>query len=613
MARDTTEIRGLYNRLKSRYSERDARMQKVLAIRSGNMAKQYPDLFPTDGPFASNGIVANMVDVAARDMSEVIAPLPTFNCASTAMVSDAARKKAEKRTRIANGYVAMSDLQRQMYTAADRYVTYGFVPGMVELDPENEMPVIRFHESVGSYPLFDRWGQIEAIYLSTYKSRDELVLQFPQAEGHLRVTGQWSSDLIEIVRYHDKDVDALFLPSGGGFILTSAKNPVGKCLAVWFQRPGVDNDPHGQFDDVLALQVAKARFALLSLDAATKAVNAPIVIPPDVQELSLGPDSLLRTSQGEKVRRVPIEIPNGAFSQQALLDQELKQGARYPDARGGNVDGSIVTGRGVQALMSGFDTQIRTAQAMFARGLQDLMELAFMTDERVWTNITKSMRGNDDGTPYQITYTPARDINGDYTVDVQYGLMAGLDPNKALVFGLQARGDKLISRDFLRRQMPFALNATEEEQKLDIEEMRDALKQAVAGYAQAIPVLAQNGQDPGEVLSRLSEIIKGRQKGTTIEEIISAAFTVEPPPAPEMGMPPEMGGMPGMPPEMGGAPGPGPGNLEGINPMGQMQGIAAGQAGMGPGGRPDVQTLLAGLTGRGEANLQAGVSRRLPI
>jgi len=25
---------------------------------------------------------------------------------------------------------------------------------------------------------------------------------------------------------------------------------------------------------------------------------------------------------------------------------------------------------------------------------------------------------------------------------------AGLDPNRALVFGLQARGDKLISRDF---------------------------------------------------------------------------------------------------------------------------------------------------------------------
>lgn len=57
--------------------------------------------------------------------------------------------------------------------------------------------------------------------------------------------------------------------------------------------------------------------------------------------------------------------------------------------------------------------------------------------------------------------------------------MAGLDPNRALVFGLQARGDKLISRDFLRRQMPFSFNATQKEEKVDAEDLRDAMKQAM--------------------------------------------------------------------------------------------------------------------------------------
>jgi len=121
-----------------------------------------------------------------------------------------------------------------------------------------------------------------------------------------------------------------------------------------------------------------------------------------------------------------------------------------------------------------------------------------MLDDTLFATVSKTVRGNADGTPYEVKYRPEKDIDGDYTVDVQYGLMAGLDPNRALVFGLQARGDKLISRDFLRRQMPFSLNASEEEQQVDIEELRDALKQAVAGYAQAIPILAQNGQDPGE-------------------------------------------------------------------------------------------------------------------
>jgi hypothetical protein len=573
------------------------------------MRDVYPDLFP-DGPF-DKGIVANMVDVAARDLAEVLAPLPAFNCASSKMVSDSAREFAEKRTRIVNGYIDFSNLQRQMYTATDRYFTYGFVPAMVEIDLEARMPRITFMDSIGAYPVFDRWGGIKAGFFSFYKNRDELVAMYPEAESLIKQSST-GLELIEVVRYHDNKSDILFLPTRDGIILEQVTNPVGECLIEWTQRPGVDSESHGQFDDVIAVQVAKARFALLSLEAATKSVQAPIVLPPDAQELALGPDAVIRTANGERVRRVPIEVPQAAFAQQGVLDQELRQGSRYPNARMGDVDGSIVTGRGVQALMSGFDTQVRTGQAMFARTLQNLIRKVFLVDEKLFGNENKTLRGNADGTPYEIRYRPEKDIKGDYTVDVQYGLMAGLDPNRALVFGLQARGDRLISRDFLRRQMPFALNASEEEQRVDIEEMRDALKQAVAGYAQAIPVLAQAGQDPGDILARLSAIILGRQRGRSIEEVVSEAFAPE-----EMPVPPgvealgeETAGMVGAPGE---TPPGGPGELEGLGSTGLMRGVAAGQAGMPAGGRPDLQMLMASLGAGGQPQLSAGISRRLPI
>lgn len=604
------DVSAHYNRIKAQFAERDGKMQQVLAVRQGRMRDVYPDLFP-DGPF-DQGIVANMVDVAARDLAEVLAPLPAFNCASAKMITDSGRRFAEKRTRIVNGYIDFSDLQRQMYTATDRYFTYGFVPAMIEIDADDRMPRITFMDSVGAYPVFDRWGFCKAGFFSFYKNRDELVAMYPHAESIIRQSST-GLELIEVVRYHDRDVDMLFLPTRNGIILEQAKNPIGECLIEWTQRPGVDTQSHGQFDDVLAVQVAKARFALLSLEAATKSVQAPIVLPPDAQELSLGPDAVIRTANGERVRRVPIEVPQAAFAQQGLLDQELRQGSRYPNARTGEVEGSIVTGRGVQSLMSGFDTQIRTGQAMFAKTLQNLVRKAFLVDEALFGSETKTLRGNADGTPYEIRYRPDTDIKGDHTVDVQYGLMAGLDPNRALVFGLQARGDRLISRDFLRRQMPFALNASEEEQRVDIEEMRDALKQAVAGYAQAIPVLAQAGQDPGEILSRLSAIILGRQKGKPIEEVVSEAFMPE-----EMPVPPgveslgaEAAGMVGTPGE---APPGGPGeNLEGLSSSGLLRGVAAGQAGMAAGGRPDLQMLMASLGAGGQPQLSAGVSRRLPI
>lgn len=606
---DFAKIRDLLTRTKARFNERDQRMQHVLAVRQGRMRDVFPDLFP-EGPY-DRGIVANMVDVAARDLSEVLAPLPAVSCSSGKSTSDASVKFAVKRSKIANGYLTFSDVQVQSYTAADRYVTYGFVPAMVEIDTEARMPRIRFMDSVGAYPIFNRWGEIEAAYFTFFKTRDELLHMYPDALGALAGAGMSGSELIEVARYHDKNVDLLFLPNAReATILESARNPLGECMVVWTQRPGVDSEAHGQFDDVLAVQVAKARFALLSLEAATKAVQAPIVMPQDVQELAIGPDSVIRTDSGDKVRRVPVEVPSSAFAQQSVLDQELRQGSRFPDARAGNIDGSIVTGRGVQALMSGFDTQVRTGQAMFAQSWSKLIRLCFAVDEKLWGSQAKTIRGNADGTPYEIEYRPDRDIKGDYTVDVQYGLMAGLEPNRALVFGLQAQGGGLVSREFLRTQMPFPLDSSEQEQKIDVENLRDALKQAVAGYVQSIPVMAQQGINPSDAVAKVAKIIMDRQKGDPIEKIVSEVFAPEPPTPAENGVEPPVdqasppSGQPGeAPPGGGGAP-------PGMNENGLLQGVATGQAGMAPGGRPDLQMLLASIGNNGQPNMTAGVSRR---
>jgi len=604
MALSIEEITSGFDRYRRAYADRDTRMYNVLLVRQGKMRDVFPDLFP-DGPF-ENPIVANMVDIAARDLAEVIAPLPAFNCNSTTMVSEAARKKADKRGEIVNGYIDYSNLQAQMFNAADRYVTYGFVAAQVEIDVKDKMPRIRFFDSIGSYPVMDRFGRVVKFYQRIMKPTTELMAQYPEL-ANLIYSKDNPSDMMEVVRYHDKDQDVLFIPNRNNLILDRAVNPIGEVMIRIVQRPSIDDQSRGQFDDVLAVQVAKARYALLSLEAATKAVQAPIAMPTDVQELALGPDAIMRSQKPNEIRRVPLEIPAGAFAQQGVLEQELRLGSRYPESRTGNLDASIVTGRGVQALMSGFDTQIKTAHSMFARAFVELVGICFKVDEMVFGNTEKELKGNYHGTPYSIKYRPTRDIDGDYTVDVQYGLMAGLDPNRALVFGLQARGDKLISRDFLRRQMPFSFNATQEEAKVDTEELRDAMKQAIASYAQAIPALASQGQNPTEILVALSSVINARQKGTSIEVAVADAFRQPEVPTPA-GMTPETVSPDGMPVE--GPAGAGQQLPAGLSPTGRMVGVAAGQ--IAPGGRPDVQSLLASLTQQGEPNLQASLIRRVP-
>jgi hypothetical protein len=604
MALSVEEVKNYYDRYRRMYDDRDQRMNQVLMVRQGKMRDVYPDLFP-DGPF-ENPIVANMVDIAARDLSEVIAPLPSFSCTSTSMASETQRKKADKRGEIVNGIVNFSDLQSQMFNAADRYVTYGFVPAQVEIDIDENMPRIKFFDSLGSYPVVDRYGRVTMFFQRMNKPTEELMAKYPEV-AHLIYDKNNTSTMSEIVRFHDKDQDLIFMPNKNNLVLDRAPNVMGECMIRVVMRPSIDDQSRGQFDDVLAIQVAKARYALLSLEAATKSVQAPIAMPLDSQELALGPDAIMRSSKPNEIRRVPLELPNNVFAQSQVLESELRLGSRFPEARTGNSDASIITGQGVKALMGGFDTQIKTAHAMFARAFTELLALALKVDEKIFKDQEKQLRGVYNGTPYDIKYKPARDIAGDYTVDIQYGLMAGLDPNRALVFGLQARGDKLISRDFLRRQMPFSFNATNEEQKVETEELRDAMKQAIASYAQAIPALASQGQDPSDILRKLSYVITERQKGTSIEVAIQEAFQPQnPAPAAAPGsVSPESMGMPSE--SAAGA-----GQLPmGMSETGRMQGIAPGQ--IAPGGRPDVQSLLASLGARGEPNLQATVARRLPI
>jgi len=289
-------------------------------------------------------------------------------------------------------------------------------------------------------------------------------------------------------------------------------------------RSSLDGEARGQFDDVLAVQLARARFAVLQIQAAEKSIQAPIAIPQDVQELALGPDAIMRSANPQAIRRVPLELPPGVFT--------------------------------------------------------ELISLCFETDEKIFGSMTKEIKGVDDGTPFNMKYVPSRAINGEYGIDVRYGIMSGMNPNNAIIALLQMRSDKLVSRDYVRREIPMELNVTQEEQRVDIEEMRDSLRVAVAQYAQAIPAIAAQGQDPSQIVARIAEVIKGRQKGLQLETIVEKVFTPEPQPE----VPAEMMG--GEVPAAGMAP------VPASQPTPEQMGAAPAA-----GARPDIATLLASIAG----------------
>ena len=509
--------------LKQRSGERDGRAQDVLAVRKGKIASVYPNFFP-EGVEAN--VVANFIDIVARDLSEVMAPLPAVNCSAANQVSDRARSFADKRTRIAANYFAHSDLQVQMYTGADHYITFGFVPFIIELDEEAGLPRIRVESPVGAYPEFDRYGRCIAFVKRYSLTIAELVAQFPEYE--LQILGpngydQSLNSMVEFIRYYDKDQSVIYMPTRQNLILSQAINPFGKMMVVVARRPSIDGEMRGQFDDVLGIQLLRNRFALLAMEAAEKSVQSPIVVPNDVQEIQFGGDAIIRTNNPAGVRRVELPIPQGAFTEQSLLQQELRVGTRYPESRTGNLDASIITGQGVQALMGGFDTQVKSAQAIFASALKDVISLCFEIDETFF-DVEKTVRGVDAGSPYSIDYKPSKDIKKDYSADVRYGMLAGLNPAQGLIFMLQALGAKIISKDMVMRELPFGINVTQEHEKIEVEEMRNSLIGSLQAYTQAIPQIATQGGDPSEIVVKIADVIKARQKGVAIEDAIEQIF-----------------------------------------------------------------------------------------
>jgi hypothetical protein len=580
MAFDIDTIARRVQNMKERNRDRDARMSDLLAVRKGRMTEVFPDLFPEG---MSSPMVANFVDVAARDLAEVLAPLPSFNCGTSNTTSDRAKAFADKRSMIANNYVYMSRLQSQMYWGADWYFSYGFLPIHVEPDFETNLPRIRVEDPMGAYPEFDRFGRCVAYAKRYMKTIGELANDYPEYAGALLGKLGFNQDtnaLVEMIRYTDKDVTVLFVPSRNNLILSAARNLMGKMTVKVARRPGIDDEARGQFDDVLYVQLARARFANLAMEAAEKAVQAPLVVPNDVLDMPMGPDAVIRTANPQGIGRVRLDIPQAAFQEQAALQSELRLGARYPEGRTGNIDASIITGQGVQALLGAFDSQVKAGQIILAETFEEVIAMCFDMDERLF-NEEKSVRGVSQGTPYELKYMPSKDIKSDHTIEVRYGLMAGLDPSRALIFSLQALGADLVSKDFVRRELNWSLNVSQEEQRIEVEKMRDNLSAAITATAQAIPAMASQGQDPSALIQKIADVIERRQKGDSIEAAALAVFT--PPQAPEQ--PPMQEGM--TPP---GAQGP----VEQAPPSPAAPGLPSGGV---PQQAPDLASILAGLGG----------------
>lgn len=589
-------------------SSRDQRHRDVHDVRSGDIDTVIPGSMPEAWP---KPIVANLVDTSARDMAEVMGVMPSVNCTTSIMTTNKAKQFSAKKTKIANWYLIESKLYAgKQITASDHYLTYGMAIYVIEPDFEDRRPHIRVENPMGVYPEWDIFGRLRSYTKVWREEAIHLVAKFPHLQrvlvgnnGPRGPVSGWQEREIEIVKYCDGDQIMMYLPQHGNQLIDRMDNPLGKVYVSIGKRPGYDSEVRGAFDDAIWIQLAKSRMALLGLEAAEKNTRAPLAVPRDVQKMTFGDDALIRTDNPDKIVRVGLGNNVAPLQESQVLEQELRVGTRTPEARSGNMDASIITGRGVQALMGGFNTVITTGQSVIGEALRIAIELAFEMDEALWGGEKKTIRGTVQGSPFEESYIPSKDIDGDYTVDVTYGFAAGQDPARAIVGLLQLRGDQLISRDFFQRQLPMNIDVVQMQQQIDNEQFTDALKQGVMGYMQAIPQMAlQAGGmfDPVTELQKVARVIELREKGKAVHDAVLDAFKPKEQPTTAAATPAN---------PLGAALAASPGGA-GQSPQGAPQGAPAGA--QQPQGM-DLMSLLSGLSGKGEATMSARTQRQAPI
>lgn len=620
---DIAKVAKLVDALRRRDAERDSRNMQVYDVRTNNFAAVQPGTMPEAWP---KSIVANTIDVAARQMAENLATMPSINCTAGVMTSDRARKMSQKRTKIAYSYIEESRVRLNLIQGADWYLSYGSMPIVIEPDFEAKRPLLRFDNPLKTYVQEDLHGRVISYTKVWRQPAWQLADKFPQFAAKILGGDQQADPFnaqragsgdtqLECIKYWDAENIILYLPERQNQVLMVTPNPFGKVPVVVARKPSFDDQTRGQFDDIPYIQLARARIAMLGLQATNQTVRAPLAIPPDVQKIPMGDDAIIRTSRPQDIRRVGVDYPAAAFQQEQNLEQELRTATRTPAAATGDVQASIITGRGVEALNSGYDIQVATGQTVIGQALQHALEMCFEMDEKFWPEDTKEIRGMVNGSPFEETYRPSRDINGNNQVQVSHGFASGLNPNQALVFLLQLRGDQQVSRDFVQRQLPMDIDITQMQAQIDIEQVEDALKQGMFSLLSSAGIMAQQGMDPTETLRKAASIIGMREKGMPMHEAILRAFAEPDESARKVGGAAATAGAgaPG-PAGAGGQPGGGGQPLPGENATtGSPQGFAPGQAQLGPGGRPDLMTMLAGLSQNGQPNLRTAVQRRVPV
>ena len=525
MPLEINRLSSMYAAWRSRFTERDVRMETIDRIVRGEF-----DIFDPDEEKVTSRS-PNLVQVAIEDTAEAASLVPTIRVQPEGSTVTA-KKVARTMEQIAVNYMDLNQIDMLIPRSIMDKAAYGMSVWTITPDLEQKIPVIERRDPRQCYPepgfrpgddvrkcMFTReifFNQLPVEYqqklkdviadYSEYDDPDEnskvVLVEYYDMEEYI-LAGLYQASTSGLVRYRgDGDVP---LPVE----LERIENKAGVCPVVIGTRISLDGEVRGQFDQVVGLLEAHIRLTGLILDYADQAVYSDIFVKDLIGEMPYGGGSFIELGPQGAIGRVPPAVSSlNVQADLAQLVDGMHVAGRWPKSRPGEIDQSIATAKFLESAAGMMNTAIRTYHQILQRQMEKALRIAFEIDKTYFPG-AKSASGILRNQQFLIEYNPGSDINTDHQLRVEYGLGLGRDPAQSAVLHIQYSQAEFVSKEFVQENIDGLTDVGRERSRLDVEKFRGmALAKLLMGLEQGtIPETA------------LVEIARAREQGEELFDL----------------------------------------------------------------------------------------------
>jgi hypothetical protein len=268
----------------------------------------------------------------------------------------------------------------------------------------------------------------------------------------------------------------------------------------------------GAFDHALGVMANMARLALLATIAVEDTVMSETNIIGDLRgdKYRRGRNSVNILAPGSTVAKMNSHVPFEAFNMIDRMERQLRLIANHSSQEDGESSLNFATGEGLRELAASSGMEVREYQVSLQKWLRELDSMRLEWDDKIIGGREKMMYGVRAGTPFAESYTPAKDIKGDYRTRRVYGVMAGFDDATTIITGLQLLSAEVIDVETLRENIDGLENHSKIEERVKARNAEKVVEGALAqmaasGQPEAIQAMINRLPD-SEWKSQLEEI-----------------------------------------------------------------------------------------------------------